>query len=244
MSPLNVYKSINQNKKLMTILTDHQIPVLNRGKFIQLGDNDITLQAKVHPKEITPTRSSIQLDVILSSQSLLGDRALVESFGEFGENLDEAIDKSFSSFCLASLHPILSVFVSRDFESEQSQWDNWSNHNQSWEICSGPIIPKMSPTFDLEQVINGNEFLAFIHDLRDAYFREATFKLHWLRFYRGLIQGIVRSREVLLDGEHWKLGEDIFDRWEWHTKADFFSLRQFMIAVPLQHKKQWWQFWR
>jgi Family of unknown function (DUF6348) len=244
MNYLSEYKNINQNKMLMTIMTEHHVPNSEKRNYIQIDGTDVTMQAKVYPKEITPTNSSIQLDIILKSPKLLGNRKLAESFGEFGENLEEATKKSFASFCLASLHPILSVFVSRDLEAKQILWEHWGNGRHTWEICSGPLTPKMSPAVELEKIINGESYRSFLDALRDAYLEEVSFDIHWLRIYRGCRQGNVRSREVLLDGEHWKSGEGILDRWDWLPGPDFYSIRQFMIALPIKPKKRTWQFWR
>jgi len=244
MYQIPVYQEIKRNEILMTILTGHHIPVSDHGKFIQIDGTDVLMQAFVHPSEVTPTRSSIQLDITIRSQNILGDRELTESFGEFGETIDEATNKGFTAFCLASLHPILSVFVSRDIEAEQNQWEQWGDGKRSWDICSGPIIPKGSKGVDLETIFSGKNYLAVMKALKESFLREASFTMHWLRIYRGCFNGEVRGREVLLDGEHWKPGEAILDGWDWQPGADYFSIRQFMIAVPNQHKKQWWHFWR
>jgi hypothetical protein len=241
---LTEYKNINKNEMLMTILTEHQILISEKENYIQIDGTDVTMQALVYPKEISSTRSRIQLDVIIRSQKLLGNRELAESFGEVGENLDEAIIKSFVSFCLASLHPILSVFVSRDLEAEQIQWEQWSTRKHSWEICSGPLTSKMSSGVEPEKINSSESYSSFLDALRDAYLKEVSFDIHWLRIYRGSFQGKVRAREVLLDGEHWKSGEAILDQWHWLPGPDFYSIRQFMIALPVKPKKRTWQFWR
>jgi hypothetical protein len=234
----------NKNGILASILTEHHIPTTDCGEYIQIDGTDVLLQAMAHPGKTSPKEASVQLDIILRSQKFLGNRELRESFADTGENLDDAINKSFTSFKFASLHAILSVFVNRDLGAGQVEWEEWSNNKRSWNVYSGPITPKSFTAVAPEKIINGESYRSFMKALQNAYLRDVSFDLHWLRIYRGSLHGKVRSREVLLDGEHWKSGEAIMDKWDWLPGPDFYSIRQFMIAVPIASKKQRWQFWR
>lgn len=61
----------------------------------------------------------------------------------------------------------------------------------------------------------------------------------WLRIYRGSLHGKCAAREVLLDNDHWQAGEAILDHSVWPAEPDFYSIRQFMIALPVMHEKKW-----
>ncbi len=237
-------KNNNKNGILASILTEHQISTTESGESIYINGTDVLLQAIAYPQKALSPGAAVQLDIIIRSQKLLGKRELVESFGDAGDDLDDAINKSFTSFKFASLQTILSVFVNRDLNAGQVEWEEWSNNRRSWNVCLGPITPKGSPAVRPEKIINGESYRSFLNNLRYAYLREASFDMHWMRIYRGSLQGKVRSREVLLDGEHWKSGEAIMDKWNWLPGPDFYSIRQFMILVPDHQKKPRWQFWR
>jgi hypothetical protein len=234
-------KRNNKNGILASIITEHHIPITESGEYIQIDGTDVLLQAIAHPRKALPKGASVQLDIVIRSQKLLGNRVLCESFVDIGDNLEDAINQAFRSFKFASLRAILSVFINRDLEAGQDQWDEWSNNQRSWNVCFGPLTLKMSPAVAIEKIINNESYRSFLKALRDAYLREVSFDMHWLRIYRGSLHGKIISREILLDGEHWKSGEAIMDKWERMPGPDFYSIRQFMIAVPDKQKKKWWQ---
>ena len=232
--------NLNLNQMLIAILANHHIPLSEHGDYIQIDETDVMMQAFGVP-HLKPPNTGILLQVGVRSQRLLGNRTLLEHFSEVGVSLDDAVQKAFFSFSRSSLHVILSVFVNRDLGAEQAWWEQWSNGERAWDVCCGPVTPKSLPAFDFAHNYDIKGFTSFLDALRDAYLREASYGLHWLRYYRGSLHGQCIAREVLLDNATWKSGEDILDRSVWPAGPDFYSIRQFFIASPIPKNK--WKFW-
>ena len=203
--------NLNLNHMLIAILAAHHISLSEHGDYIQIDETDVMMQAFGVPR-LTPPNTNILLEVGVHSQRLSGKSHALRAFFRCRGNLDDAVQKAFFSFSRSSLHVIMSVFVNRDLGAEQAWWEQWSNGERAWDVCCGPVTPKSLPAFDFAHDFDTKGFTSFLDALRDAYLREASYGLHWLRYFRGSLHGQCLAREVLLDNATWKSGEDILDR--------------------------------
>jgi hypothetical protein len=235
-------QEINLNHKLAELLEQHAVPASGDAYELHIPGSDLRLAARGMPA-IQPSMMGLQLDIRLRSPRLLGRRTLVESFSEAGSSLEDAIQKTFYSFSLASLHVILSAFVERKLGAGETDWEQWSSARRAWDICLGPLTPKtMGLPAPGKPLLEDLDFETFLKALRDAFLKEASPRLHWLRVFRGSLHGKCMAREVLLDNSPWKTGEAILDGSLWPAEPDFYSIRHFMVALPVRAEKKWWQF--
>ncbi len=218
---------------LRAILAHHQVPVQAQVDHIEIPGTDVRLQSKVFRNAQTPNEA-IHLDVVVQSPQYLGNRSLVEAFAGVGSTLDDAVHNAFDKFCQASLHVIMAVFINRSLGEEQVDWEHWAGNNHRWEVCLGPLLlQEAQPRESNEGNWNYNDLLdAF----RDAFLKGATYQTHWLRCFRGCLDGKCIGREVLLDNDPWPTGEAILDRWQFPNQQGYYSMRQFLIALPVQPK--------
>ncbi len=229
--------------KLVPILNDHHVGWSAHEGYLRIRGTDVQMQAFGYPADFAvPKGALIQLDVRVRSQRLLQDRTLIESWAGYGDDTDEAIRQAFDAFSIDSLPAILAVFVDRNLEPDQVEWDTWGSGNRMWEVCLGRLTTMNSGT----EAVKVRDYGSYVDALRDAYLREASHELHWLRVFRGVSRGSPNGEcvtgEVLLDNEPWQAGLDILDRWQWPTEPHLYRIREFMIAVPVVPEKKWWKF--
>ncbi len=225
-------KPTNENNVLAKILDAHKISVLVDNDQIKFKGTDVAMQALVFPSS---DERIIQLDVCVKSPSLLSERVIIESFAGVGDTYGDAVRNAFEKFCMASLHVLLSVFVDQNYGEDQVDWAQWKNGKYVWNVCLGPLLqwvnrpPEQNPALIDESPI---------HLLQDAFLKEATYQVHWLRYYYGFLNGKQNGRDVLLDNQSWQPGEFILDRWPWPALTGYYSFRHFLIALPVQSRNK------
>jgi hypothetical protein len=233
--------AINKNELLMATLEGHKVHYTDLGEYIQIDGTDIRMNALAFTNQLAH-KEVIQFNVNLLSQHFLGNRVLTESFAGFGETIDQSILDGFAKYCRCSSHPILSVFINRNLEPDQVTWEQWGKHDRSWDVCLGPLFLISNPPADSHKIITAGNLDTLMASIRDRYLSQATHELHWLRIYYGSVKGQCGGKEVLLDNEPWKPGEEIVDRLIWPRLPDYYSIRIFIIAITAQPKKGW-KFW-
>lgn len=225
--------STASNRMLMDILANHHVPVQSSTEQIEILGTDLKLSSKVFWNAQRP-KDAIHLDVSVRSEQFLGNRTLVEAFAGAGNSLDEAVHNAFDKFCQASLHAIMAVFINRSLGEDQVEWEHWVDENHGWEVCLGPLLLQSN----LQQGFDGDSFNSsdLVDALREAFLLQASNHPHWLRLFRGSLDGKCIGREVLLDNEPWPSGEAILDHWPFPDKPGYNSLRLFLIAIPIREK--------
>ncbi len=219
------------NQMLMAILANHHVPVQSSKEHIEILGTDVKLFSKVFQHAQRP-QDAIQLDVSVRSEQFLGNRTLVEAFAGAGNSIDEAVHNAFGKFCQASLHAIMAAFIDRSLGEDQVEWEHWGNENHGWEVCLGPLLLQSS----LQQGSDGDSegYNNLLNTIREAFLSRESNHPHWLRLFRGSLDGKCMGREVLLDNEPWPSGEAILDQWPFPAMPGYYSLRQFLIANPSQ----------
>ncbi len=221
---------IKSNQILMTILANHKIPAQTVMDQIEIAGTDVKLQAKVFGNS-QGAKGSIQLDIVVVSQHLLGGSALVESFAGVGSTFDEAVNNAFNKFCRASLHVIMAVFIDRSLGEDQVEWENWSSNQGRWDVSLGPLLLQADQSLGPDS--SKFNFSDLLDAFRDALVPRASHEAHWLRCFRGSLNGKCLSREVLLDNDPWAPGEAILDHWAFPNISGFYSLRHFLFMLPV-----------
>ncbi len=227
-------ESTPANDMLMTILGNHHVPVEARVDHIEIPGTDVHLQSKVFRNAQSPN-AAIHLDVVVQSPQYLGNRSLVEAFAGVGSTPDDAVRNAFDKFCQASLHVIMAVFINRSLGEEQVDWEHWADSTHIWEVCLGPLLLQEGQPRELNE--GSWNYSDLLDAFRDAFLKGASFQTHWLRCFRGSLDGKCIGREVLLDNDPWPTGEAILDRWAFPNRPGYNSMRHFLIALPVQSNK-------
>ncbi len=224
-------ESNNTNDILMKILTNHQVPVEAQGDHVEILGTDVRVQSKVF-RNAQAAREAIHLDIVVQSPKCLGNCAIVEAFAGIGSTLDDAVHDAFDKFCRASLHVIMAVIINRSLGEEQVDWEYWANANHGWDVCLGPLLLQEGQPREAND--ESWNYDGLLDAFRDAFLKGASYQTHWLRCFRGCLDGQCIGREVLLDNDPWPTGEEILDRWPFPNRQGYYSMRQFLIALPGQ----------
>jgi hypothetical protein len=161
-----------------------------------------------------------RLDVLLS---LPDGRLLVESNAGFGKSPDAALGDALNKFATGALHVLLEAFLGVDTDSQVEE-ETWESGGTSWKAIIGPLLCIGKPPPAMNQVLDA---------LRDNFASlRASARPHWIRVYRGSLNGRPMTLEVLLDNAPWAALAPGLEPLEWQDGSEFRSQRLFVAVVP------------
>ncbi len=215
---------INSNQKLAELLIAHGIAVRQDDEFIYADlPLPIKLKARVTYNTISDYISS-RLDVMVISED---NQRIIESFGDIGIDVEEAINRNFTNFSMSSLHVILAAFGANHPEiTEQITIEEWAINGKHWRAYIGNLLPKTNSKTPLDssrpmQLFNtvkgGIESLPLSNNL------------HWFRGYYFQHQNTISNNEFLIDNEVAENTDELFSVISVIPDIDFFSCRIFII---------------
>ena len=210
------------NTQLAELLKDHGVQIQTDDEFVNSDlTGHIKFKARAVYHEVNKGISS-RLDVMVVSDD--GYR-IIESFGDFGTTVDEAINRNFQNFSLSSLHPILAAFGCMDPETlRQIDVEEWVVNGRTWKAYIGNLVPKAIGAG--KHVIPPVQFYQSIEsEIRS---QRLTNRLHWFRSYYGQWDASIREREFLMDNEA-KNGDLIFSSLLIMPDVTFYSCRNFIL---------------
>jgi hypothetical protein len=210
------------NTQLAELLKSHGVQIQTDDEFISANlTGNIKFKARAVYHEVNNGISS-RLDVMVVSEE--GDR-IIESFGDFGTTIEEAINRNFQNFSLSSLHPILAAFGCMDPETlRQVNAEEWVVNGRTWKAYIGNLVPKAIGAD--KHVIPPDQFFHSIEsEIRSQLL---TNRLHWFRSYYSQWDGNITEREFLMDNEA-KNGDLIFSSLPVTAGVKFYSCRNFAL---------------
>lgn len=210
------------NPQLAGILKNHGVHVDVDNECVNTNlDDGLKFKTRILYHEINGCISS-RLDVMVVTKT--GER-IIESFGDFGPTVDEAINKNFQNFSLSSLHPILAAFGSPHKETlRQVEIEEWVVNERTWKVYIGNLIPKSigaGEHFDPPAQF----FQSIEHEIRS---QTLTNKLHWFRSYYCQFEANITEKEFLMDNEA-KNADLIFSTLPIIPNVNFYSCRNFVL---------------
>ena len=162
-----------------------------------------------------------RLDVMILTDS--GER-IIESFGDFGATVDDAVNKNFHNFSSRSLHPILAAFGCEDQETlKQVEVEEWIVNGRTWKVHIGNLVPKSTGG---DRFVPPSQFFQSIE--REIRLQTLTNTLHWFRSYYCQGEANITEREFLMDNEA-KNAALIFSTLPIMPNVKFYSCRNFIL---------------
>jgi hypothetical protein len=212
------------NSQLAGLLKNHGVHVNVDNEFVTTNlDDGLKFKARIFYHEINGSISS-RLDVMVVTET--GER-IIESFGDFGPTVDEAMNKNFQNFSLSSLHPILAAFGCHGQETmRQVEIEEWVVSERTWKVYIGNLIPKSIGS--IETVIPPAEFFQSIE--RGIRSQTLNNKLNWFRSYYCQRDEIITEKEFLMNNVA-KDGEIIFNTLPTVPRTKFYSCRNFILLI-------------
>lgn len=131
---------IDLNPQLADLLKNHGVNVSISENFIDtdLQDN-VKFKARAIYQEIKNGINS-KLDVIALTAN---GEEIIESFGDMGGTIEEALNNNFYNFSASSLHPMLAAFGCTDpYTQHQVTIEDWNISGKTWKAYIGNLVPK------------------------------------------------------------------------------------------------------
>jgi hypothetical protein len=166
---------------------------------------------------------TLRLDVEIS---LSAERGLIESFGDFGADVNEAFQALMQNFCSGSLHVLLGSLWGV-IEPEQVFVEDYESQRQRWTLYLGNVVRKSAGGIDVPPP---ESLLAILKGLIEQ--SCLTPDIHWGRLYYANMPDGNNTVEVLLDNEPWESGQIAFRNAVWPKLSSFYSARMFWMLVP------------
>jgi len=141
---------IDLNPQFAELLMHHGISVEIKDNFINTDLPDhVKFKARTVYEMINDDISS-RLDVMASTDK--GEQIL-ESCGDIGATIEEAVSNNFQNFSSSSLYPLLAALGCLDPHTyEQITIEEWEINGKTWKAYIGDIVPKFFGDYYIESV--------------------------------------------------------------------------------------------
>jgi len=128
------------NEHLAEILTKHGIDSITDNEFVYPTlPYSVKLKAQAIYQEMNNYISS-QMDVMAIAE--IGEK-IIESFGDFGKDIESAISNNIHNFSSGTLHALLAAFGCRNPDVlDYITFEQWEIDGKVWEAYIGNLIPK------------------------------------------------------------------------------------------------------
>jgi len=220
---------ITLNKQLANILKNHGIEISEDEEFIYANlPSAIKFKTNAAYTEINNVTSS-QLDVIVITED---GKKIIESFGDFGTDLEAATERNLLNFNTSSLHTFLTAFGSCDEKIiDQVTIEEWKINDQVWTAYIGNLIPKASN----KNSINVSPPTQFFEAIQTSIIsQKLDGNLHWFRGYYAQFKDKITTTEFLMDNDDITASCPIFSSLPVMTGVEFYSCRNFIILKRLR----------
>ena len=214
---------VDLNSKLAELLTNHGVNVTAEEEFIDAHlPFPVKFKARAIYQELNNYISS-QLDVMAITPD--GTRIL-ESFGDFGNDIDAAISRNLVNFSMSDLHVLLAAFGATDEDMlEQITIENWEINNTQWIAYIGNLVPKTN--IIVPDLRPPDEFFNAI--TTSIFSRPLSSNLHWFRGYYLQHDNKITAKEFIMDNEDITTSNSLFSSLPVIPYSGFYSCRNFII---------------
>jgi hypothetical protein len=210
------------NEKLAEILTQHGVEITVDDEFIYTDlPSKVKLKARAIFTEINGCISS-QMDVTVIPDT---GEMIMESFGDFGKDIESATTNNLANFCMGSLHPLLAAFGSENHEIlDQITIEEWEIAGKVWIAYIGNLVPKTNNTNHVkppEYFYNAIETSIRAQSLGN--------NLHWFRGYYLQYKETINASEFLMDNVDVTNSNPLFSSVPVIENVEYYSCRNFII---------------
>jgi len=215
---------INLNLQLADLLKGHGITVDIADEFINTDlPGKVRFKANAVYNEIKSQINS-RLDIMAITGR--GER-IIESCGDVGETIEEAISHNFQNFSYSTLHPLLAALGCVDtLVYDQITLEEWEINDRFWNAYIGNLVPKFVADGQTMVYPPAQFFDAIERAIKSQHL---TKRLHWFRGYYCQLENEITSKEFLMDNELLSNTDKIFESLPIIPKVQFYSCRNFII---------------
>ena len=214
---------VNLNSQLAELLTNHGVKVTIEEEFIHAQlPFPVKFKARAIYQPINDYISS-QLDVMAMTPD--GEKIL-ESFGDFGSDIEAAVNRNLSNFSISNLHVVLAAFGADDKDIlAQITIENWEINGRKWTAYIGNLVPK---TNSKEPGLRPpDEFFNAI--TTGILSKPLCNNLHWFRAYYLQHNNKITATEFIMNNEDITSSNPLFSSIPLIPHDGFYSCRNFII---------------
>jgi hypothetical protein len=217
------------NDRLAGVLKDHGVSIQIDNEFVTTDlANNAKFKARAVYQEVNDSINS-RLDIMVETGK---GYSIVESFGDVGATVEDAINKNFQNFSRGSLHPLLAAFGSADPETlRQVEVEEWVINERRWKAYLGNLVPKAIGA--AERIIPPVQFFQSIEQGIRA--QQLSNELHWFRSYYCQWNEKITEKEFLMDNEVMDANM-ILGKLPILPDVQFYSCRNFIVLVKVGHR--------
>ncbi|MBG8552238.1 DUF6348 family protein [Hymenobacter guriensis] len=213
------------NFQLQNLFVQHDIRVIPlENKALLMTKQPALIQSRVTQQQ-HPNGATSRLDV----QITLGNRTIIECFGDIGETLEAATQNNLRNFAHNSLHVLINALQDKD-EDEQISIERWQIGTQRWKVYSGNYGIKS--TVGKSVPIPENLYVRIESIIQSLSLKE---DYHWFRFFISCSNKQISNIEFLVDNEVYPEAQQELATLDWYITPDFYSIRLFMILQREAH---------
>lgn len=209
---------IKINEAIAELINAHGYnTTITRDKIIPEFKDKIELDTRVFPRQnenIIQTRFDIEV-------SLKNGMRLYESFGDFGRDVYEAINKNIENFSRSSLHVFIDAFNDTNTYCGKVEWQIRDN---IFDVYVGSYNIKSSGNKQIELPIELYKEIQdiIIHtNLNEEYF--------FIRFFYAHNQNKVMTTEFMINNVNVETAQEKLENLNWMKSDEFYSVRNFII---------------
>lgn len=207
------------DRALLDLFAAHGIRLRPEGDWLAVEGSHARVRGIVQEIEGAAEQASTQVDIVFSPWP---GTLLAESFGGFGETLDERIRHALGTFARNTLHVLLTVFLGADCGDSvgreriiNSGIPRLVTHGDA--ACAGdPDLAGSTGWWD------GFLDLLATHPIPPG--------IHWVRLFCAQLDRRQLGIEILLDNERWSAAEPALREIVWPAADGYFSIRMFLVV--------------
>ena len=215
---------ISVNQQLAEILTNHEVSITQDEEFIYANLSEKLKFKARSTYTVIENHISSQLDVMIVINN--GEQ-IIESFGDFGLDIESAVNKNLKNFCSSSLHPLLAAFgdTNQRFH-DQVTIEEWEIGRKSFTAYIGNLTPKTNS----EKLLSPDYALNFFKIVEKAMHSQILNKdLHWFRGYYSQHKGEITNTEFLINNQPMREIKQLFSSIQLIPDIEFYSCRIFIV---------------
>nr|WP_294948651.1 DUF6348 family protein [uncultured Mucilaginibacter sp.] len=216
------------NEYIVQLLTAHGFSVKEEDEFVYC---DELSQAKFKARAIYSTvndRVSSQLDVMVITED---GYKILESFGDFGTDKEDAFTRNFTNFTTSSFHLILAALGATDKNILQYlDTEIWEIEGKAWTAYIGGLVGKNNGV-TATSINPTTEFFKSIE--KGIKSQSLPNKMHWFRSFYFQYENEIKHTEFLMDNEPLPIAKELFAAVPILPDVDFCSYRNFILLKKI-----------
>jgi len=211
---------MNANPEIEQLLKNHNYPVEKNNEGLLAYFNEKVLIKSNLVQSVLENGCTSRLDV---SIELPNGLAILESFGDFGGNEEEAKLANLNNFALNAFH-VITACLNDKKEDDQITFEEWTFSGVEWEVYIGDFGLKNMSGEPISMPVN-------LFETIEIAIKKNNFQQDycWVRFFFAQYHNQISAIELLINNELNQEGVNDLSLLPWELTDEFYSIRNFLM---------------